>query len=123
MTPARRSQRSPAPDHVHIGWDRVGGSRTDALDGWRPGSTSVGLDIVSVLERYDAATDQWKNVASGSTRVNKGRLTSSVTSGKFSTEVPTGELNLYRYTWRAWDIFQGGSYVAGALFPIYTTGK
>ncbi|MBF6047201.1 hypothetical protein GO001_18480 [Streptomyces sp. NRRL B-1677] len=85
--------------------------------------TSVDLDIVSVLERYDTATDRWKSVASGSTRVNKGRLASSVTSGKFSTEVPTGELNLYRYAWRAGDTFQGGSYVEGSLFPIYTTGK
>ncbi|MFE0106660.1 hypothetical protein [Streptomyces sp. NPDC059009] len=84
---------------------------------------SVDLDIVSVLDRYDTATDQWQTVASGSQRVNKGRLASSVTGGKLTTEVPTGELNLYRHTWRAGDTFQGGSYVEGAIFPICTTGK
>lgn len=84
--------------------------------------TSVDLDIISILKRYDTATDQWTTITSGSTRANKGRLVSSVTSGKLTAEVPTSELNLYRYTWRAGDTFQGGSYVEGALFPIYTTG-
>lgn len=85
-------------------------------------ASTVELDIVSALMRYDAATDQWKSAASGSTRATKAFGKGSVTSGKISVEVPTGELNLYRYDWRAGDTFQGGSFVEGALFPVYRTG-